>query len=372
LVRGCVCCISTNYYLVLPSAFSAPGTAPAKSSSYSNDITNYRVTIQSETNNSLENIDTSISSLQTNLEDLESKIVFSGQNTAIGYNVLTQVTTGTDNTAVGYGATTPPYGITTGSYNTMLGTYSGNSCETGSNNTFLGYNTAFKPGQTAYNGSIALGSNATINNSDQLMVASNVTSFNITGLAASTGTGAGTILEFDSAGNVLPTAGTYKTVASIDTAIAAVNAPYAMSWAANSEYTYTGSSQALAIWDTISFGNSANMASKTTWTCPAAGLWHIAATFGFSISTNDVSCSFRLYQNGSEVWYFTAWYNIAGAGQGITTQCESIFLNLATGDTLEWYLDFSTSMTVTIGGGNQNSGNTTFNAIRIAPGYTAA
>jgi len=45
------------------------------------------------------------------------------------------------------------------------------------------------------------------------------------GLAASTGTGAGTILEFDSGGNVLPTAGTYKTVAAIDTAIAAINAP---------------------------------------------------------------------------------------------------------------------------------------------------
>jgi len=114
------------------------------------------------------------------------------------------------------------------------------------------------------------------------------------------------------------------------------------------------------------------MASKMTWACPAAGLWHIAATFGFSINNNNVSCSFRLYQNGSEVWYFTAWYNIAGPGQGITTQCESIFLNLAIGDTLEWYLDFSSSITLTIGGGNQNSGNTTFNAIRIAPGYTAA
>jgi len=55
------------------------------------------------------------------------------------------------------------------------------------------------------------------------------------------------------------------------------NAPHAMSWAANSEYTYDGSPnvQALAIWDTVSFGNSANMAAKLTWTCPAAGLWHI-------------------------------------------------------------------------------------------------
>jgi len=192
--------------------------------------------------------------------------------------------------------------------------------------------------------------------------------------ATSTGTGAGTILEFDLGGNVLPTAGTYKTVASIDTAIAAVNAPYAMSWSSNSEYTYDSSStvQALAIWDTLSFGNSANMATNTTWTCPAAGLWHIAATFGFNMNTNDQPCLFQLYHNGAEVWYFTAWYNIASPGESITTQCESIFLNLATGNTLEWYLLLGGSISMTIGGANHNSGNTTFKAIRIAPGYTAA
>jgi len=81
------------------------------------------------------------------------------------------------------------------------------------------------------------------------MVAPNVTQFNIPGLVVSTGTGAGTALEFDSAGNILPTAGTYKTVSAIDT----INAPYAMSWVANSDYTYDGSTnvQALAIWYTL-------------------------------------------------------------------------------------------------------------------------
>jgi len=141
-----------------------------------------------------------------------------------------------------------------------------------------------------------------------------------------------------------------------------------MSWVANSEYTYDSSTsvQALAIWDTLSFGNSANMATKLTWTCPAAGLWHIATTFSFSMNTNDQPCSFQLYHNGSQVWYFTAWYNIGASGEGITTQCESIFLNLAAGNTLEWYLGLG-GITTTIGGGNSNSGNTTFNAIRIAP-----
>jgi len=203
------------------------------------------------------------------------------------------------------------------------------------------------------------------------MVVSNVTAFNMVGLAASTGTSVGTILEFDLAGNILPTTGTYKTVAAIDTAIAAINAPYAISWAANSEYTYSSSTtvQALAIWDTISFGNSANMATKSTWICPAAG---IAATFSFSMKNNDQACSLQLYPNGSEVWYFTAWHNIEAAGQGITTQCESIFLNLGSGNTLEWYLELGGGINMTIGGGNNNSGNTTFNAIRIAPGYTAA
>jgi len=148
------------------------------------------------------------------------------------------------------------------------------------------------------------------------MVAPNVTAFNIAGLAPSTGTGTGTILEFDSEGNILPMAGTYKTVSAIDTAIAAIDAPYAMSWVANDEYTYDGNScvQALAIWDTLNFGNSANMSAKTTWTCPAAGLWHIAATFGFNMNTNDQPCSFQLYHNGAEVWYFIAWYSIAAVG----------------------------------------------------------
>jgi len=66
-----------------------------------------------------------------------------------------------------------------------------------------------------YNGSIALGAGATITGYNQLMVTPNVTQFNMTGLAASTGMGASTILEFDSEGNILPTAGTYKIVSAI-------------------------------------------------------------------------------------------------------------------------------------------------------------
>jgi len=145
--------------------------------------------------------------------------------------------------------------------------------------------------------------------------------------------------NFGVGSDVLP-AGTYNTVSKIDTAIMDINAPYAMSWVANTIYTYDSSSsvQALTIWDTLNFGNSANMTTKSTWTCPVAGLWHIAPTFGFSMNLNYQPCSFQLYYNRTEVWYFTAWYNISTATEGIITQYESIFLNLAVGDTLEWYL----------------------------------
>jgi len=105
----------------------------------------------------------------------------------------------------------------------MLGANSGQGCVTGSNNTLIGYNSSISASYIL--GSIALGAGTKITGYNQLMVAPNVTQFNIPGLAALTGTGAGSILEFDLASNVLPTAGTYKTVSAIDTAIAAINAP---------------------------------------------------------------------------------------------------------------------------------------------------
>jgi len=54
------------------------------------------------------------------------------------------------------------------------------------------------------------------------MVGSNITSFNISGLAASTGTGEGTILEFDSSGNIIPSVGTYNMVSKIDTKLSSL------------------------------------------------------------------------------------------------------------------------------------------------------
>jgi len=67
-----------------------------------------------------------------------------------------------------------------------------------------------------------LGANVVTNNYNQFMVAPNITSFNISGLTASTGTGTGTILEFDSSGNIIPSAGTYNTVSKIDSELSSL------------------------------------------------------------------------------------------------------------------------------------------------------
>jgi len=330
--------------------------------------------------NDLSTAQSDISSLQANVNNnnanistLQSYVVSNGTNFGVGTNVFQDLTTGNQNTAIGDNAGTSSYGLTTGSGNVMVGYNSGGGCVTGSNNTFLGANTQLS-GATYDVGSIALGEGATINKENQLMVASNVTTFNMSGLTASTGSGEGTILEFDSAGNILPSAGTYNTVASIDKIIAAINAPYAMSWTSNDQYTFDSSNsvQVLAIWDTITFGNSANMASASTWTCPAAGLWNISASYGISLPGIDNGyVTIQLYHNGASVFFTTFWVNVSYAGDGIVKNIESILLNLAVGDTLEWYVT-TYGYTAKIGGNTSNGGTTMFNAVRIAPGYTAA
>jgi len=105
---------------------------------------------------------------------------------------LSQLTTGTDNIAIGLGAASGKYDLNTGSGNVMLGVNSGPSCVTGSNNTFLGYNTLMY-GASYIVGSIALGAGAKVTGYYQFKVASNVTQFNIPGLTPLTGTCMGTI-----------------------------------------------------------------------------------------------------------------------------------------------------------------------------------
>jgi len=59
-----------------------------------------------------------------------------------------------------------------------------------------------------------LGEGATVSTYNQLMVAPNVKTFNISG-TPSTGSGEGTISEYDSSGNIIASAGTYNSVSKI-------------------------------------------------------------------------------------------------------------------------------------------------------------
>jgi len=163
---------------------------------------------------SVNNNTTNISTLE-----LESYTVLNGTNFGIGPGVMVNLTMGTKNTAIGNGAAGGAYGLTDGNNNVMVGFNAGGGCKQGSNNnTFLGTITQFMGG-TYMNSSIGLGEGVIVSGYNQFMVALNITSFNISGLAASTGSGEGTILEFDSAGNILPSVGTLNSVSKIDSAV---------------------------------------------------------------------------------------------------------------------------------------------------------
>jgi len=73
--------------------------------------------------------------LQLQITDLQSNIAVMGTNLAVGPGALEQLTTGTNNIAIGLGAASGQYGLATGNGNVMLGVNSGPSCVTGSNNT---------------------------------------------------------------------------------------------------------------------------------------------------------------------------------------------------------------------------------------------
>jgi len=80
--------------------------------------------------------------LQSQITNLQDNFVVTGTNLGVGTGALNQVTTGTNNVAIGSGAASGQCGLTTGSGNVMLGVNSGLACITSNNNTFLGYNTS--------------------------------------------------------------------------------------------------------------------------------------------------------------------------------------------------------------------------------------
>jgi len=158
---------------------------------------------------------------------------------------------------------------------------------------------------------------------------SNVLLFNMARLAASTCMGTGNVLEYDSASNILPRAGTYKTVLAIDTTITSIITPNAMSWKSSTATTFSSSaSQQPIIWDTFVFGNSAIWALATTWTCLAAGLWNISASYGISLSIANGYVQIQLYKNGSPTFLITFCINVGTAGDDTVKNIEPILLNL--------------------------------------------
>jgi len=125
--------------------------------------------------------------LQSQITDLQSNIVVTGTNLGVGPSTLTQLTTRTNNVAIGLGSSSGKDSLTTGNGNVMVGPNSGPGCVTGSNNTLLGYHTSMSASYIL--GSIALGAGTKI--SGYNLIAPNATQFNILGLIALTGTGAG-------------------------------------------------------------------------------------------------------------------------------------------------------------------------------------
>ena len=94
------------------------------------------------------------------------------ENTAVGQSGSYNITTGNDNTSIGAYAL---QNTTTGSGNVALGAYAGltsnsaNANVTGSNNTFIGYNAG--PGtSTQISDSIAIGHNAVVHSSNQMVL----------------------------------------------------------------------------------------------------------------------------------------------------------------------------------------------------------
>jgi len=79
--------------------------------------------------------------IENNVSTLQSYTVSNGTNFGAGPGVFQELTTGTQNTAIGNSAAGGPYKLTTRIGNVMVGYNSGGTCEDGSNNTFLGTNT---------------------------------------------------------------------------------------------------------------------------------------------------------------------------------------------------------------------------------------
>jgi len=146
-------------------------------------------------------------------------------DTALGTQAMRSTLTTFNNVGIGY---LGGYNLTSGTDNVCVGPAAGGSLSTGTGNVFIGSNTGAYASDCT--GAIVLGSrlnsttapNVSNTADNQLYIAPHVTSFNFSGLAAGTDS-TGTILEYDSTGNIIPSAGTYNTVSKIDTELSSLS-----------------------------------------------------------------------------------------------------------------------------------------------------
>ena len=127
-------------------------------------------------------------------------------NSAFGTSSLYSNSNGNLNTAIGYYSMES---YVTGSYNTAIGAESANQSNGGSYNTFLGYNTSLND---IYNNSTALGYNATITDSNQIVLGTSSEYVYIPSIKTSTGQNTGALVVSGDAyiNNNLIVAGTIK------------------------------------------------------------------------------------------------------------------------------------------------------------------
>jgi len=160
-------------------------------------------------------------------------------------------------------------------------------------------------------------------------------------------------------------------ITTLQSNVASINAPYAFSWYQTTTVSIGISidSQPLALWTASYFGNSDNMVSATTWSCPASGLWNFKTNFSYLSSVTNIALYLQMLLNSSSIATNINWY-LNPEGTGSPNICYDILLNLTKGDTLQWNMAQAynpTSASVTL----QFTGST-FLGVMIAPGYTAA
>jgi hypothetical protein len=110
-------------------------------------------------------------------EDALRNLVDQNNNTAVGYQALRD-NTGQNSTAVGEESLR---NVTSGNANSALGSTTGLNVTTGRRNTFLGHNADFDSSANQYEASTAIGYNAKINASDQIMMGTSNTTVEIPG-----------------------------------------------------------------------------------------------------------------------------------------------------------------------------------------------